>query len=65
MKLYFGKKRIFEDEMLKDIHMLIGNWFCALEDEGCDPWKDPECIAMAWKYGYTKKKYNKFLSTIY
>ena len=32
VQLYFGKKRIFEDEMLKDIHMLIGNWFCALED---------------------------------
>lgn len=27
-----------KDEMVQDIKKLIGYWFCALEDEGCEPW---------------------------
>lgn len=54
-----------EQEILKDIEFLIGNWFCALEDEGCEPWEDEVCISMANKYGYTKEDYQKFLRKIF
>ena len=62
---FYSTDRIDKEEMSKDIHLLIGNWFCALEDEGCEPWKCDDCIRMANKYGYTKKDYKDFLSTIY
>lgn len=53
-----------KDEMVQDIKKLISCWFCALEDEGCGPWDDEECVNMARKYGYTKEDYQKYLSTI-
>lgn len=53
-----------KDEMVKDIKKLIGYWFSALEDEGCEPLDDKECINMARKYGYTIEDYQKYLSTI-
>ena len=53
-----------KDEMVKDIKKLIGCWFSALEDEGCEPWENEECINMARKYGYTSEDYKKYLSTI-
>lgn len=54
-----------EQELLKDIEFLIGHWFSALEDEGCEPWEAEECINMANKYGYTKEDYQKYLYTIH
>ena len=45
-----------EKELLDDIEFLIGSWFSAIEDEGCDPWENEECMSMASKYGYTKKE---------
>lgn len=48
----------------KDIKWFIGSWFCALEDEGVDPWKNKECIEMAKKYWYTEEDYNDYLNTI-
>lgn len=48
----------------KDIKLLIGRWFCALEDEGVDPWTDEECITIAKKYWYTEEDYKQHLSTI-
>lgn len=53
------------EEMLKDIHILIGNWFFALEDECCYPWDISKCISMAKKYNYNMKDYKEFLKTIY
>lgn len=53
-----------EQEVLKDIEFLIGSWFSALEDEGCDPWENKECVNMANKYEYTKEDYNNYLRTI-
>lgn len=53
-----------KDEMVKDIKKLIGYWFSTLEDEGCEPWNNEECINMARKYGYTLKDYENYLSTI-
>lgn len=49
----------------EDIKTLIGYWFSALEDEGCNPWNDPECLKWAKRYGYTKKDYKEYLRTIY
>ena len=51
-------------ELEEDIKKLIGYWFSALEDEGCEPWENEECINMARKYGYTREDYEKYLSTI-
>jgi hypothetical protein len=48
----------------KDIKWLIGSWFCALGDEGVDPWENKECIEMAKKHWYTKEDYNDYLNTI-
>lgn len=48
----------------KDIKLLLGKWFSALEDEGADPWVDKDCVAMANKYWYTEEDYKKYLSTI-
>lgn len=47
-----------------DIVLLLGKWFSALEDEGCNPWKIEECVKLAGKYHYTKTDYKKFLNTI-
>ena len=52
------------DKQRKDIKMLIANWFCALEDEGCDPWINEKCIDMANKYHYTEEDYEKYLEQI-
>ena len=48
----------------KDIKMLIGKWFCALEDEGIDPWTNKECVETANKYWYTEEDYKKYVSTL-
>lgn len=59
-----GYLRNVNREIEEDINKLIGYWFSALEDEGCEPWKNEECINMARKYGYTMEDYKKYLSTI-
>lgn len=56
--------REIRDTMLKDTHMFIGEWFLALEDEGCDPWETDDCVLMANKYNYTEKDYREFLRAI-
>ena len=38
------------DKNKKDIKLLIGKWFSALEDEGVNPWLDKECMEMANKH---------------
>lgn len=53
-----------KNEVVKDIKKLIGYWFSVLEDEGCEPWENEECVNMARKYGYTSEYYQKYLSTI-
>lgn len=52
------------DKNNKDIKLLIGKWFSALEDEGINPWLNKECIEMANKYWYTEEDYKKYLNTI-
>lgn len=52
------------DRQSKDIKMLIGKWFCALEDEGINPWINEECMEMANKHWYTEEDYKKYLGTI-
>lgn len=51
-------------EIKKDINVLLSRWFCALEDEGVDPWQDEDCMAMAKKYRYTKEDYRKFSTSL-
>ncbi len=48
----------------KDIKLLIGRWFLALEDEGVYPWADEECVEMANKHHYTEEDYKEYLGTI-
>lgn len=48
----------------KDIKMLIGKWFSALEDEGVNPWINKECLEVANKHWYTEEDYKKYLNTI-
>lgn len=48
----------------KDITLLFGKWFSALEDEGVDPWRNKECIEMANKHWYTEDDYKKYLNAI-
>ena len=48
----------------KDIKLLIGRWFLALEDEGVYPWADEECVEMANKHHYTKEDYREYLGAI-
>lgn len=48
----------------KDIKLLIGKLFSALEDNGVNPWKNKECVAMANKYWYTEEYYKEYLRTI-
>jgi hypothetical protein len=45
------------DEKNKDIYQFISKWFCALEDEGVNPWTDENCIKVANKYYYTEADY--------
>ena len=52
-------------DAIKDIKWLISNWFSALEDEGCDPWKYDKCIHMSDKYRYTREDYKEYLKTVY
>lgn len=52
------------DKRNKDIKLLLGNWFLALEDEGVDPWMNEDCMIMAKKYLYVKEDYEDYLSTI-
>ena len=52
------------DRQNKDIKMLIGNWFAALEDEGVDPWKNKNCMEIVNKYWYTEADYKKYLNTL-
>ena len=47
------------------IKYLIGNWFCALEDSGVDPWIVEECVTVANEYQYTKEDYKEFLGKIF
>ncbi len=63
--IYFGGVTMTEREILNDIEFLIGSWFSALEDEGCDPWEDEVCMSMANKYEYTREDYQKYCSKIY
>lgn len=51
-------------EQNKDIKLLIGKWFSALEDEGIDPWKQKDCVEMTNKYWYTEDDYKKYLNAI-
>lgn len=48
----------------KDIKMLIGKWFAALEDEGVNPWMNEECMKTANKYYYTETDYKSYLRTL-
>lgn len=52
------------DKNNKDIKLLIGRWFSALEDEGVNPWINKECMEMADKHWYTEEDYKKYLNTI-
>lgn len=52
------------DKKSKDIKLLIGKWFSALEDEGVNPWLNEECMEIANKHWYTKEDYKKYFSTI-
>lgn len=52
------------DKQNRDIKMLIGKWFSALEDEGINPWTNEECMEIANKHWYTKEDYKKYLNTI-
>ena len=48
----------------KDIYQLLGNWFCALEDEGVNPWACEECMDIANRNDFTEEDYNEFLSKV-
>lgn len=48
----------------KDIKLLLGKWFSALEDGGINPWANKECIEVANKHWYTEEDYKKYLNTI-
>lgn len=48
----------------KDIKLLLGGWFSALEDEGVNPWMNEDCMKMANKYWYTEEDHKKYLSII-
>ena len=52
------------DKNNKDIKLLIGKWFSALEDEGMNPWTNKECVEIANKHWYTEEDYKKYLSMI-
>lgn len=53
-----------EEEVLHDIEFLIGHWFLALEDEGCNPWECEDCIDIINKYEYTIEDYEKLKRNI-
>lgn len=48
----------------KDIKLLIGKWFVALEDEGINPWTNEECVEIADKHWYTEEDYKSYLRTL-
>ena len=48
----------------KDIKLLIGEWFLALEDEGVVPWVKKECVDIANRYHYTEENYKEYVNTI-
>lgn len=51
--------------MIEDIFILLGNWSCALEDEGCpNPLEYPPLLEIANKYGYANEDYINFKKTI-
>ena len=50
-----------EREILEDIELLIGSWFCALEDEGVDPWDEDSTNT---QFFIRKYEYTRFLSKI-
>jgi hypothetical protein len=52
------------DRQSKDIKLLIGKLFSALEDEGINPWTNKECMAIANKHWYTEEDYKKYLNTM-
>lgn len=52
------------DKRNKDIKMLIGRWFSALEDEGINPWMNKECMEIANKHYYTEVDYKSYLRTL-
>lgn len=52
------------DKQNKDIKLLLGRWFSALEDEGVNPWERDNCVETANKYWYTEEDYKKYLNTI-
>ena len=52
------------NEKSEDIYNLIGKWFCALEDEGINPWMNEECIDVANKHYYTETDYKSYLRTL-
>ena len=52
------------DKQDKDIKLLIGKWFSALEDEGVNPWSNKECIEIANKHWYTEEDYKNFKRTL-
>ena len=64
--IHYYRMKELEKEWDKedDIELLLGRWFLALEDTGCDPWEIKECVEMADQYVYTKADYKKFLRTI-
>ena len=58
-----GLNEIIENQR-KDIKLLLGRWFSALEDEGVNPWMNEERMEIANKYWYTEEDYKKYLNTI-
>lgn len=52
------------DKQNKDIKLLLGRWFSALEGEGVNPWERDNCVETANKYWYTEEDYRKYLNTI-
>lgn len=52
------------DRQNKDIKMLLGKWFSALENEGVDPWENKDCMTIANKHWYTEEDYKKYVNTL-
>lgn len=52
------------NELKDDVKLLLGHWFCALENNGANPWQMKECMKLVSKYRYTKEEYNNYLNLI-
>ena len=52
------------DRQNKDIKMLLGKWFSALENEGVDPWENKDCMTIANKHWYTEEDYKNYVNTL-